>query len=308
MKQRINAWSAVLRRNYGGRVQKIALDTGAGCPHRVGLSSGGCVFCDALGGGSGASLKGISLEDQIDNGFCSIRRRYKTDKAILYFQSYSATNVPLENLVQTVGSAIASAETRGNVVGISLGARPDQISEPFLDYLESLSAKGLETWLELGVQTTDPCGLEWLRRGHGVECVYETLRLSTERKLFLCAHLIAGIPGERPGQLARSAATLSKLGVHALKFHPLYVLRETELETRYRNGSFSPLALEEYAAQVVEALRVISPETIIQRLTADASFPRLVAPRWITEKASALAEISRLMEDMDAFQGDRQVQ
>ena len=299
-------WSSVLRERWGKRVQKITLDIGAGCPHRKSLTSGGCVFCDSLGGGSGAHLAGIGLEKQIQLGYERLEKRYKTDSAILYFQSYSTTNIATGKLVKIIERALEFSGNHGTAAGIAIGARPDQVPDEMLEYLEDLAASGLETWLELGVQTTDPSSLKWLNRGHGLSEVEDSLKRIRKRKgISLCAHLIAGIPGEKRHQLGLSSKWLSEHGIDGVKFHPLHVLSGTPLEKLYRGGGFSPLSMEEYVDNVVEALQMTRPDVVVQRLTADASPPRLVAPAWLTDKTSVLKAIDDKLIQLDARQGDK---
>ncbi|MGC9371702.1 MAG: TIGR01212 family radical SAM protein [Thermovirgaceae bacterium] len=294
-----------MRKRWGQRVQKISLDIGAGCPHRRNLAEGGCVFCDSFGGGSGAYLSGMTMEDQIIRGFERLRRRYGTDRAILYFQSYSTTNLPVCDLVKVIERAIAFSENLGCVVGLALGARPDQVPDELLRFLEKLAERHIEIWLELGVQTTDDSGLEWLNRGHGIVEVEDALeRCRHCRGLSVCGHLIAGIPGEKDDQLALSAEWLSARGIHGIKFHPLYVLSGTSLERLFRQGLFAPLTRSGYTKKVVGALRSLRPDVAIQRLSADASFPRLVAPEWVLDKQAVMKDIEGLLEQLDARQGD----
>ncbi|MGC9490749.1 MAG: TIGR01212 family radical SAM protein [Thermovirgaceae bacterium] len=294
-----------MRKRWGRRVQKISLDIGAGCPHRRSLTEGGCVFCDSFGGGSGAYLSGITLENQIIRGFERLRRRYGTDRVILYFQSYSTTNLPVGDLVKVIEKSIAFSENLGCVAGIALGARPDQVPDELLRFLEMLAEKNIETWLELGVQTTDESGLEWLNRGHGIAEVEDALERSRHcRGLSVCAHLIAGIPGEKEDQLAGSAEWLSARGIHGVKFHPLYVLSGTPLERLFRQGLLTPLTRSAYTKMVVNALRRLRPDVVIQRLSADASSPRLVAPEWVSDKKAVIKDIEALLEELDARQGD----
>lgn len=123
-------WSGVLRQQFGERVQKVALDTGAGCPNRSGLTESGCVFCDERGGGSGAFLKGISLRDQVKKGVEGALRHYGTRSIILYFQSYSATNQPLDVFREHLEDALNAAEEFGaKVRAVSVSTRPDLLPQ-----------------------------------------------------------------------------------------------------------------------------------------------------------------------------------
>lgn len=225
--------------------------------------------------------------------------------AILYFQSYSTTNFSHRIFRETIEEALEISRNCGRVAGLAIGARPDQVPDDILDIIEAVGEENsVDVWLELGVQTIDPSGLKWLRRGHGLEEIEDTLSRSAGRKVFICAHLISGIPGETRGQLARSACRMAELGVHALKFHPLHVLTGTYLEKMFLSGYFEPVTIEGYISEVVHALRVLPKGVMIQRLTADASPPLLVAPGWINDKPRVIDLINKSLNDLEAFQGD----
>lgn len=289
-------WSALLKSQFGGRVQKISLDIGAGCPHRDGLEKGGCIFCDFRGGGSGAWIEKRDLDVQIEQGVQVAKKRYKAERAILYFQSYTSTNLPLPVLEQRIYESLRLASEKIKVVGISLGTRPDMVPADFLDLLVGLDSQGLQVWLELGVQTTDPDGLIWLNRGHGVDEVEECLYRCSGFPINICAHLIAGLPNEQSTQLRDSCLWLADRGVKALKFHPLHVLKGTVLEKMYLSGDYVPLTMGQYAQRVSLALKAIPPDMIIQRLSADAAKPWLVAPEWIIRKNEVIREIENLLQ------------
>nr|WP_321503798.1 TIGR01212 family radical SAM protein [uncultured Dethiosulfovibrio sp.] len=269
----------------------MCLDTGSGCPNRESLTSGGCVFCDSSGGGTGAWLRGESLEDQIARGMKSALGHYKAKACILYFQSYSATYGSPDRFIEAVERATVAARRFVPVVGLSVGTRPDLVHPWVVDYLTSLVRPDFQVWLELGVQTTDEKGLLWLRRGHDLKAVEDCLERCQESPFFLCAHLIAGIPGERDDQLLRSARWLLDRGVSGLKFHPLYVLKDTPLEELYRQGDFEPLSMEDYASKVAEVIDLEGSRFVVQRIAADVRGERLIAPKWIEEKNRVIAEI-----------------
>ncbi|EFC91437.1 Radical SAM domain protein [Dethiosulfovibrio peptidovorans DSM 11002] len=284
-------WSADLRRRFGYRVQKISLDIGSGCPNRNGLGEGGCVFCDSSGGGNGAWMRGESLELQVRKGMKSAVEHYKAKGCILYFQSYSSTYGPLDRLKEAIEKARVEASRHLPVWGLAVGTRPDLVSGEVVSYLSSLCRSDFEVWLELGVQTTDEDGLKWLRRGHDLTCVEDTLDRCLGESFSVSAHLIAGIPGEREDQLLRSARWLLDRGITGLKFHPLYVLRDTPLEDLYMNGLFEPLSMDRYVSKVAEVLALEGSRFVVQRLTADVWGGRLVAPSWLADKNGVMAAI-----------------
>ncbi len=313
--RRFSSW---LRERYGGPVRKVALDGGFGCPHRQGLDRGGCLFCDPRGGGSGAALRGLSPEAQLRKAASPPLRPEageggdsRSRRIILYLQSYSGTHVPPDRLGRVLGDIWREAESLGfRPVSLALGARPDEISEPHLDVLERFAAEhfpgGRELWIELGVQTVDPAGLAWLRRGHDAACIPEAAgRIRSRGSFLLCGHLISGLPEESPDRLAESAAALAGWGFDAVKFHPLHVLEGTALAELWRGGAYDPPEMEAYADRVAAALRALPERMIIQRLTADARPPELLAPRWVAEKPRVIRAVEARLLAAGARQGDR---
>lgn len=226
--------------------------------------------------------------------------------ALLYFQSYSSTNTSPEIFRETLESSIDLSRNLGRIAGISVGARPDQVPAEILDILETVGEReAIDVWLELGIQTIDPAGLKWLRRGHGLEAIEDAIGRAARRNISICAHLICGYPDEIRGQLGISSRWLADRKVHALKFHPLHVLKGTMLEKLYLSGKFASIGSLEYVSDVVEALRCIPGDVIIQRLSADSSPPELLAPDWVSCKPLVINAIRDRMRSLGAFQGDR---
>ncbi|HPD97661.1 MAG TPA: TIGR01212 family radical SAM protein, partial [Synergistales bacterium] len=154
---RYSNWSSWLRERWGTRVYKIPLDTGAGCPNRDGIERGGCIFCDSLGGGGGAFLRGESLEEQILRGFRRLEKKPGDPMAIIYLQSYSSTNVSADRFAALIEKTLKISHSLGKVAGLAVGARPDQVPDEILDILEEAGIRNsIDVWLELGIQTVDP--------------------------------------------------------------------------------------------------------------------------------------------------------
>ena len=114
MNQRYNDLNTYFRSIFGCRVQKITIDAGLTCPNRDGtISTGGCIFCNNRGSGSGASNRGLSLTDQLLQGKNFLSRRYKAKKFIAYFQSFSNTYAPPEILKRLYDEALAVEDIVG---------------------------------------------------------------------------------------------------------------------------------------------------------------------------------------------------
>jgi hypothetical protein len=291
--------NSYLRGLFGCRVQKISLDAGLSCPNRDGtIASGGCIYCNARGSGTGASARGLSIAAQLAAGKEALRRRYRAGKFIAYFQSFSNTHAPVERLRALYDEAIAVPE----VVGLSVGTRPDCVSEPVLDLLAGYAALRY-LWVEYGLQSARDATLKFINRGHDLACFREAVRRTRLRGIKVCAHVILGLPNETAADMRATARSLADIGIDGLKLHTLYVVKGTPLEKLYREGGYRCMEREEYIACVCDFLERIPAGVVVQRLTGDPHPQELVAPRWCLDKAAALAGIRAALERRDTRQG-----
>ncbi|MBU2488357.1 MAG: TIGR01212 family radical SAM protein [Proteobacteria bacterium] len=289
------------RETFGCRVHKIALDAGLSCPNRDGtLSHGGCAYCNARGSGTGAAAAGLSIAQQAARAKTYLARRFKAKKFIAYFQSYTNTHAPLETLARLWNEALAGPD----VVGISIGTRPDCVPDPVLDLLAKTAA-GRMAWLELGLQSANDATLSRINRGHTAACWTDAASRAQSRGLLVCAHVILGLPGENRQDMRRTAEFVAASGVEGVKIHLLYVVRGTEMERMHQAGEFQCLEQEEYADAVCDFLERLPQKTVIQRLTGDPHPSELVAPAWCQDKAGALAAIRARLAEKNTWQGKR---
>jgi radical SAM protein (TIGR01212 family) len=290
-----------LKNRFGARVQKISLDAGLTCPNRDGrLGTGGCLYCNPRGSGTGAWARGLSLSDQLNEGMVRLRRRYRAERFIAYFQSFSNTYAELPRLQALYQEALAFPE----VVGLSIGTRPDCLPEAVLDLLTGYAQNRL-VWLELGLQSAHEATLKRLNRGHGVACFSDAARRAAARGLEVVAHVILGLPGEGPREMAATADYLAGLPLKGVKIHLLYVSRGTGLARLYEAGDYRPLSEAEYVSRVADFLERLPPHWVIHRLTGDPHPEELLAPDWARHKARVLKGIREECARRGTRQGSR---
>ena len=206
-------YNSYLREQFGCRVQKITLDAGLTCPNRDGtLDTRGCIYCNERGSGSGASRKALGITRQIEEGKAYLGRRYKAGKFLAYFQSFSNTYAPLPVLRRLYEEALSDPD----VVGLSIGTRPDCASDEVLDYLASVAASHM-VWIEYGLQSANDATLARIRRGHDVAAFTDAVARTKRRGIPVCVHVILGLPASawrtcsgRPVSLLLKAWTGSK--------------------------------------------------------------------------------------------------
>ena len=290
-----------LRDRFGARVQKITLDAGLSCPNRDGgLGTGGCLYCNARGSGTGAWGRGLSLTRQLEEGMARLTKRYGADRFIAYFQSFSNTYAPLEHLRRLYEEALAFPR----VVGLSIGTRPDCVPDEVLDLLAAYGRERL-VWLELGLQSAHEATLQRLNRGHAVACFTDSVGRAAARGLEVVAHVILGLPGEGPGEMAATAAYLAELPLQGVKIHLLYVTRDSGLARLYGAGEYQCLTAGEYVSRVVDFIELLPTRLVIHRVTGDPHREELLAPDWCLDKARVLKAIREEFTRRGTCQGSR---
>ncbi len=290
-----------LRAEFGGRVQKIVVDAGFSCPNRDGhISTRGCIFCNSKGSGSGAFRAGKTITEQIEEGKIRLARRYKAKMFLAYFQAFTNTYGSLDHLKRTYDEAL-SVE---GIVGLSIGTRPDCMDREKAHLMMNY-AKNKLVWIEYGMQSVHDRTLKVIRRGHNFKCFQNAVELTQNSNVKICTHVILGLPGESKKEMLETAKIISDMGIHGVKIHLLYVIKNTQLADMYRSGNYRCLSREEYIDIVCNFLELLPEDMIIQRLTGDPHPDELIAPTWSLEKSSNLNLIKKALEKRDSYQGKR---
>lgn len=286
---------------FGCRVHKVTVDAGLNCPNRDGtISTGGCIYCNAKGSGTGAHLKGVSITQQIEGSKDRIARRFKTNKLMAYFQSFTNTYGPVERLKALYDEALAVQ----NVVGLAIGTRPDCVNTEVLDLLESYTDDHL-IWVEYGLQSAHDRTLSLINRGHDFSCFEKTVAATRNRGISICAHVILGLPGETREDMLQTADAVAALGLDGIKIHLLYVVRGTPMETLYCSGRYRCLEQQEYAELVCDFIERLPETMIVQRLTGDPHPRELAAPAWSLQKKETMDLIHGMFKEKNTWQGKR---
>jgi len=293
--------NSYLKGRFGARVQKITLDAGLTCPNRDGrVGTGGCLYCNARGSGTGAWGRGRDITAQIEAGIARLARRYGAARFIAYFQSFSNTYAPAARLRQLYDAALAFPQ----VVGLSIGTRPDCLEDDVLELLAAYARDRL-VWLELGLQSAHDVTLTRLNRGHDVACFSEAAARAAARGLPVVAHVILGLPGEGPREMAATAAYLARLPLQGVKIHLLYVIKDSALARLYESGEYDCLTEDQYVNFVVDFIERLPPHLVIHRLTGDPHAEELLAPSWCLDKSRVLRRIREEFARRSTRQGSR---
>ena len=288
-----------MRKIFGKKACKVSIDGGFTCPNRDGTKGvGGCSFCSASGSGDFTAGRELGITAQIDKGAEMMRSKWKDAVLIPYFQSFTSTYAPLGVLKERFSEALMHPLASG----ICIATRPDCITPEIADYLTELSKKHF-LMLELGLQTTFDQTAEAFNRGYTYEEFLKGYGLV--RHLFVCVHLINGLPGESREMMVENARRLAELKPSAVKLHLLHVIRGTRLASEYERGELEVMSMEEYVATVCDQLEILPPDTVIERVTGDGSAATLLAPVWSKKKLVVQNEIDKLLYSRNSYQGMR---
>ena len=288
-----------LRSKFGCKVFKISLDGGFSCPNRDGkISFGGCIFCSDRGSGDFAGRRSVSLTKQFSDIKAVMNKKWKCGKFIAYFQAYTNTYAPIEELRRKYYEAL----NQEGVVGIAIATRPDCLSEDVINLLEEIN-KSTYLWVELGLQTTNENTAILINRGYTIDVYNMAVKKLRQKNITVVVHTIFGLPSENRVDMLNTIKFISSSDIQGVKFHLLHLMKDTPLVNLYDKGKFDFLSMEEYVETITEAISILSPSIVVHRLTGDAPRDMLIGPKWSLKKWEVLNAIDKKLEIEDIYQG-----
>ncbi len=322
--RRFNSYSNYFKRQFGGRVQKISIDAGFSCPNRDGkISTGGCTFCSNDAFNPSYCRPEKSIKQQIEEGIKFHQRRYRrANKYLAYFQPFSNTYKPLEELKRIYAEALepidsrqhtaqrrndmdSKAEETPEIIGIVIGTRPDLVDEALLQYLNEIQ-KTHYVMLEYGVESVYDETLKRVNRGHDFATAEKSIRMTADYGIPCGAHFIFGLPGETKTMMLDAADVISQLPLTTVKFHQLQIFKGTKMAEEYLEypDHFHLFDLEEYIDFVIDFAERLNPDIVIERFAGEVPPRYLVSEPWMKLRYDeVLARIEKRMEKRDTWQG-----
>lgn len=286
---------------FGCRVHKLQIDAGFTCPNRDGtVATGGCVYCDGRGSALRRAGALPSVGDQVRRGKDYYSKHPKAEKFIAYFQTFTNTYAPVERLRALYDEALSVED----VIGLSIGTRPDCLSDEALDLIRSYAGR-FHVWLEFGLQSIHDRTLDSINRGHDAAAFCDAVQRTSGGDILICVHIIVGLPGETRDDMLETAKAIAALPVQGIKIHSLLALEGTALGERFKQGVVTLMTQEQYVGTVCDILEILPPEMVIQRLTADGYRDIFLAPAWAANKLAVINAIDRELERRDSWQGKR---
>jgi radical SAM protein (TIGR01212 family) len=294
-----NSYGHFLKEKFGTRVHKVPVHAGFTCPNRDGtVTVGGCTYCNIDSFTPRAARARVPIKKQVQTGIEYLKKRVGAKAFIVYFQPYSNTYAPLEHLKDLYQQALDQPE----VIGLSVGTRPDCIDDAKLAYFEELSQKYFVT-IEYGIESAHDQTLRLVNRGHDYACTVQAINKTANRGLYICGHVILGFPNETEEQMLTTADEISELPLDFLKIHNLHVVRYTEMAREYSKKRFHLFSFEEWVDMVCRFLERLSPDIIVERLYGDAPKDLLIAPQWCRDGSKIIYAIQQELKRRKTFQG-----
>ena len=298
-----NNYSKQLKERIGDgeRVQKISVNGGFTCPNRDGkVGTGGCTFCNNQTFVPEYCENTKSIKQQVAEGIDFFRHKYKTQRYLVYFQSYTNTYSRIDKLKELYEEAL---DVDG-VKGIVIGTRPDCVNSELLDYLAEVNKRTF-VCVEYGIESTHDTTLKALNRGHDYECSVRAINETAARGIETGGHIIMGLPGETKEMMMETAKRLNELPLNSLKMHQLQIIRGTRMGADYeaRKDDFHIMELDEYIDLAIEFVERLKWDIGIERFVSSSPKDLLIAPQWGLKNFEFTAKIEKRMTELGAYQG-----
>jgi radical SAM protein (TIGR01212 family) len=299
--KRYNDFKSYLIKKFGEKVYKVTIDAGFSCPNRDGTKGyGGCIYCNSKGSKHRKNNKLITpIETQIQQGKEFYKKTRKAKKFLAYFQTYTNTYSDIETLKKIYSIPLNDKE----IVGISIGTRPDCVDKEKIEIIQNLLNQKEEVWIEYGLQTVHNKTLQFINRGHTLDEFENAIEITKDKGIKICVHIIVGLPYETEEMMIQTAKYVAKLPVHGIKIHSLMLLKGTVMEKIYEKKPFRFLTMEEYVNITADILEILPEHMIIQRLTGDGYKDIFIAPDWCRNKLKVLNAINQELKRRNSHQG-----
>ncbi len=285
-----------------GKVYKISIDAGFKCPGR-------CAYCSEWGSlasyqrenilknNNSIEARKVSIKNQINKSINFFIKKRKVDNLYLYLQANSNTFGTVEELREIYYYALNCYDFKG----IIIGTRPDLIDDSKIKLLKELNEK-YDLWIELGLQSANNKTLKIINRNHTYEQFEQTVIKLSQNNIKVGTHIIVGLPGENLSDNINTIKKVSTLPIKSIKFHYLYVLKNTPLLSLYEKGYFKPVSSKYYLNTIIELIKYLRKDIAIFRLFSDPE-PDSIAPFFKLKKIEMINLFQRELKNQDIYQG-----
>ena len=288
----ITTFGQYLKEKYGEKIYKLSLHADVTCPNRDGTKGiGGCIFCNNKSFFPN-DFEITSVTEQVTSNVERLTQKTRAKKFIAYFQAYSNTYGEIQYLQQMYLEALNSP----CVMGLCIGTRPDCLTDEVLALLNRIQGLGYEVWIELGLQSSHDTTLKAINRGHTYADYLDAINRCKLYGLNVCTHLIAGLPGEDKSMILESWRRVRDAGVQGVKWHPLHVVKGTQLARLWKNGEYQTIERDTYLDIVGDALKETPPEVIVHRVMSTITRKDLLlGPHWTDHRLPVMNGLEEIL-------------
>lgn len=269
-------YSDYLAERFPCKMQKLTVDAVFTCPNRDGtLGYGGCTYCN--NDSFSPAIEGPSVTEQLSKSREFFARKYPAMRYIAYFQSYTNTHGPIDNLLALYREALAV----DGVDALIIGTRPDCVSPQLLDALAEINLTH-RVIIEYGAESSHNETLRIVNRCHTWECTVQAVEMTRSRGIDTGLHFILGLPGESRDMMLATVDAINAVRPDTVKFHQLQLIRNTILARQVERGEIAlkSFTVEEYIDLCCDIIDRLDSSIAIERFVSQAPADLLLQPRW----------------------------
>ena len=216
----------------------------SGCPHQ-------CAFCNqAIITSQKHCLPDFEIDKIIDQYLGYKANRSRVELAFFGGNFLGLPDLEIVRLLEKIGPYIENQ----TIHGIRCSTRPDTITEQCLDLIAPYGV----CLVELGVQSMNDAVLKQANRGHTSQDTRRAIELLKARNIQVGVQVMVGLPGDSEESLLSSTRQVAALAPDVARIYPLMVLEGSPLARWYKEGSYSPLGLDQSVNLVKEMLKILT--------------------------------------------------
>ena len=220
-----------------------------GCPND-------CVFCNQKS--ISGQTKMVTSSD-VKNIIEKYLKSFENEKAYKEVAFFGGSFTGIEKDKQEELLSVANEYVKNKKIdSIRISTRPDYINK---DILKMLKKYGVKT-IELGVQSTNDYILKRSKRGHNFEDVKKASKLIRRYRFNLGHQIMVGLPESNRLDEINSAKDLIKLKPKMVRIYPVLIIKNTELEKEFAEGTYYPISLTQAIERSKELVYIFEKKKI----------------------------------------------
>lgn len=200
-----------------------------------------------------------TLNTGIENGELRMENNKTVEKIHEFSQMKARSLIAAQDL---------NEQAKHRCVGLSVETRPDYITVKELKRFRKLGV----TRIEMGVQQTIDRILRLNKRGHGIQCVKDAMKLMKDAGFKITTHMMPNLPGaslEDDYQMFIDMFDDPDLRTDWMKIYPCSVVPYAELEKWWREGRYQAYKPEDLVDLLIRVKQIVPRYIRITRLVRD---------------------------------------